>query len=811
MVSLFGAVLTLASAVSAAENTLYIATVPPTETTAIANAYRPASTLALDIATTALPAGTLQWLHDEQPIPAATARKLTLTNLSTADAGNYRLRVTDGASVTHSNTIVVNLLPVTPSAVDTSFVSRLPATFKVAGVTAFAADGSFIALSSDTATAPVRVAADGTVVAGFNYPLSAGAILAGFSDGRLLTEKAPYLLAADGSPLTFALPAAFDSSKPLTSAGIAADGRFYLSQGTTVVRCLADGTVDPTFTFSTTVDSSTTVLAVDRLGRPLLRGVRIDPDTSHYPRAWDWIYRLNLDGSADRTFLTVGEMKGDVGRGAVLGDGRIIAWSSYEGFRTWHVFNEDGSEVAGYTGNFFNDRFVHVDPLHADVYSLALSLNGGVERRHFGLTSLALDDTFYAGVTGGYSLPSFAADPAGKLLFFTNTDSWEGHATQNLARIRTDVPRPVLPPSASISTSTSSPRRGDTVTLTAQTSADGTYTYQWLALDGQPLPATTTASTLVIPNFSATHLGRYQLRVSGSFGSVLSGVIALQLDDNVLTRPYLANLSGRAVPGTGEDTVIGGFTTKIYSGAVPVPLLLRAVGPSLKDFGVANYLPNPALNLSNLAGSVVANNDNWSDSPDHEAIRTAAAATGAFALAEGSLDAALLKVSYNEQFTAQLFGQTGTTGVGLLEIYRRPSDLLVGELTNLSLRARTGPGDAVAIAGFVITDPQNFDRTARVLLRVVGPKLADYGIQHPLADPVLTLYNAKGEVVRRVDNWSDDTDATALAATMKQVGAFDLQSGSKDAAVVLDLPAGAYTLHATGGEGVTLLEIYIVR
>ncbi|MCF3650950.1 hypothetical protein [Synoicihabitans lomoniglobus] len=118
------------------------------------------------------------------------------------------------------------------------------------------------------------------------------------------------------------------------------------------------------------------------------------------------------------------------------------------------------------------------------------------------------------------------------------------------------------------------------------------------------------------------------------------------------------------------------------------------------------------------------------------------------------------------------------------------------------------------MAGFVIDDPQNFGLKARVLLRVIGPALTDQGIAQPLADPVLTLYNSVGEVLRAIDNWSDDADAIALAATMQEVGAFALAPDSLDAAVVLDLPAGAYTLTATsadGSAGIALLEIYLVR
>jgi hypothetical protein len=135
---------------------------------------------------------------------------------------------------------------------------------------------------------------------------------------------------------------------------------------------------------------------------------------------------------------------------------------------------------------------------------------------------------------------------------------------------------------------------------------------------------------------------------------------------------------------------------------------------------------------------------------------------------------------------------------------------------NLSLRARTAGGEKVATAGFVIVDPQGFGRAARLLIRVVGPTLSQYGVAFPLSDPILTLYNSRGEVVASNDNWSSGADKAGLVAAMQQVGAFTLPDGSKDAALILDVPAGVYSVQATGATGtpatgVTLTEIYLVK
>jgi hypothetical protein len=267
------------------------------------------------------------------------------------------------------------------------------------------------------------------------------------------------------------------------------------------------------------------------------------------------------------------------------------------------------------------------------------------------------------------------------------------------------------------------------------------------------------------------------------------------------------------VTGSGENTMIAGLSTKVTAGALGVSTLLRGVGPALGKLGVTHFLPNPVIDLHNSAGAIIANNDQWSANPE---VSEAAAAAGAFAFSADSNDAAMTRSFPTGNATLMLRKQDDVDGVGLLEIYQlfpRGGEHSYQHLLNLSLRARTSPGEGVAIAGFVIVDPQGFKRTARVLLRAIGPTLTSHGLSTPLSNPILTLYNNRGEVVAINDDWVANTsaDVPTLTATMKQVGAFELPTASKDSALLLDLPAGAYSMHATGGTGVVLMEIYIVR
>lgn len=128
-------------------------------------------------------------------------------------------------------------------------------------------------------------------------------------------------------------------------------------------------------------------------------------------------------------------------------------------------------------------------------------------------------------------------------------------------------------------------------------------------------------------------------------------------------------------------------------------------------------------------------------------------------------------------------------------------------LINISSRARVGRGEDVLIAGFVIDGPE----PKRVLVRAVGPGLAAHGVAAVLADPVLTLYDNTQRPVAQNDNWGDA--ATDPAAAGRQVGAFPLPAGSRDAALLLTVEPGLYSAVVTsadGGEGVAMVEVYEV-
>jgi probable HAF family extracellular repeat protein len=162
----------------------------------------------------------------------------------------------------------------------------------------------------------------------------------------------------------------------------------------------------------------------------------------------------------------------------------------------------------------------------------------------------------------------------------------------------------------------------------------------------------------------------------GNYTSVISGVnsttgvaLAEIYDADVTsTQSSLTNISARADVGTGANILIAGF---VVEGSKPVKVLLRGVGPTLglEPFNVPGVLAQPQVLLFNSSGQELGGAMGWGGDPT---LSAAFAEVGAFALPPGSADAAIIFTLPAGSYTAQLSGQNGTTGVGLLEVYLMP-------------------------------------------------------------------------------------------------------------------------------------------
>jgi uncharacterized protein (DUF1800 family) len=125
-------------------------------------------------------------------------------------------------------------------------------------------------------------------------------------------------------------------------------------------------------------------------------------------------------------------------------------------------------------------------------------------------------------------------------------------------------------------------------------------------------------------------------------------------------------------------------------------------------------------------------------------------------------------------------------------------------LANISTRGQVGTDANNLFGGFVVSGG-----VKTVLVRAIGPGLASFGVPGALADPTLTIFDAKNAVVASNDNWN-----AGDGSVFGQVGAFPLPGNSRDAVIVTTLQPGAYTAQISGlgtpSAGVAILEIYDV-
>ena len=275
----------------------------------------------------------------------------------------------------------------------------------------------------------------------------------------------------------------------------------------------------------------------------------------------------------------------------------------------------------------------------------------------------------------------------------------------------------------------------------------------------------------------------------------------------------LSNLSVRAKTGGEFGTLILGFATSTASKEI----LIRGMGPTIADFGVQNPIRDPRLDMV-LNGAVIHEVDDWINEPNVSDIRTRSAALGAFA-PTWSFEAILLRSVEPNPYTVLVTDVSrGFGGEVLIEAYDADSPDAAGRLTNLSTRTQVGGSAGILTAGFVIAGTGDLT----LLIRGVGPTLSDYGVSDVMGDPTLrVISSATGADVGFNDDWANDgvasegSSASDLRTAASTVGAFALREDSNDAALLVTLPPGVYTVQMDAYDnmspGTGLVEIYEVR
>ncbi len=255
---------------------------------------------------------------------------------------------------------------------------------------------------------------------------------------------------------------------------------------------------------------------------------------------------------------------------------------------------------------------------------------------------------------------------------------------------------------------------------------------------------------------------------------------------------HAQNLSTRLRVEPGNGAGIGGF---IVTGNDPKVVLIRGIGPSLGQFGVPNPLADPKLELSGSGGFTTVTNNDWRDTQEQQIIDTGIPPSN-------DLESAILATLNPGLYTAVLSGNDGGTGAALVEIYDL-SPNADSKLANISTRAFVNTGNDVVIGGFILGGGSASDS---IIIRGIGPSLADFGLSPVVADPQLELRDSNGGIVRANDNWQDDPAQAAIISGVNLAPTNDLES-----AIAETLAPDSYTAVLFGtnnGTGLGLIEVY---
>ena len=275
------------------------------------------------------------------------------------------------------------------------------------------------------------------------------------------------------------------------------------------------------------------------------------------------------------------------------------------------------------------------------------------------------------------------------------------------------------------------------------------------------------------------------------------GQVSFPSNQVTLNPARIANLSTRVGVGKFGHVLISGF---IIGGNDQKTVALRAVGPSLAQFGVAGAMADPVLKLYDASGALIAENDNWRDSQ-----QATFAENGPFHALQPSsdLESAIAITLPPGSYTAIVSGKDNTTGVALAELYDCSPDANA-KLSNISARAFVGGDDNVLIGGVTIDGAGSASRSAPLMLRAIGPSLAENGITDPLYDPTLAVYDSNGTLLAFNDNWWSDGANEAGQITVSGFA----PSNELESAIVVLLPAGNYTAIVRGSNGTTGVALF---
>jgi len=255
---------------------------------------------------------------------------------------------------------------------------------------------------------------------------------------------------------------------------------------------------------------------------------------------------------------------------------------------------------------------------------------------------------------------------------------------------------------------------------------------------------------------------------------------------------HFANISTRMDVGTGNNVMIAGF---IVSGSQSKTIIIRALGPTLGSYGVANALNDPMLELHDSSGATIATNDDWQTGSQASQI------SGSGYAPTNSNEPAVIATLPAGAYTAIVRGYNNSTGVALVEVYEL--DTLSTRLSNISTRGQVGIDQNVLIGGLIIKG----STSKKLIVRAVGPSLASppFSLSATLSNPTLELHDSSGNLLASNDDWGSGPQAAAISASGYQ------PSNARESAIIATLASGNYTAIVRGvsnSTGIALVDAY---
>jgi uncharacterized delta-60 repeat protein len=260
----------------------------------------------------------------------------------------------------------------------------------------------------------------------------------------------------------------------------------------------------------------------------------------------------------------------------------------------------------------------------------------------------------------------------------------------------------------------------------------------------------------------------------------------------LLTQTGAVNIATRLTVGTDENVLIAGF---IITGNAPKRVIIRAIGPSLNAFGIANSLQDTTLELHE-GENILGENDDWRHDQENEIMAEKLAPS------DDRESAIFATLAPNKNYTAIVTGKNNT-GIALVEVYDlgtvSPDSSSNSKLANIATRGPVLAGDNVMIGGFIVSG-----RSSTFVVRAIGPSLSVFGITGTLQDPTLALKNADGVTLIGNDDWQQEQ-----SSEIQELGL--APTDPRESALVATLGPGQYTAVVGGkndSNGVALVEVY---